>query len=135
MEIKNFKNYLLTAFHDHKIILVLVSTLKFPGVTEKLSARVLAPVPGPREIRHLRSQRGVPVDVATAKGLSIWGGDLPKAFQVSNLARKAHCISCLGSVVIVETGSGRLCGEMTTTPVEHPDIWGFSRERSDFIVL
>ncbi len=32
-------------------------------------------------------------DVATAKGLSIWGGDLPKAFQVSNLARKAHCIS------------------------------------------
>ncbi len=78
--------------------------------------------------------RGVS-DVATAKGLSIWGGDLPKAFQVSNLARKAHCLSCLGSVVIVETESSRLCGEMTTTPVEHPDIWGFPRERSDFVVL
>ncbi len=74
-------------------------------------------------------------DVTTAKGLSIWGGDLPKAFQVSNLARKAHCINRLGSVVIMETGSGRLGGEMTTTPVEHPDIWGFLRERSDFVAL
>ena len=69
------------------------------------------------------------------KGLATEGGDCPKAFQVSSLASNAHCINCLGFVVIVENRLGRRCGVMTTTLLANPAIRGDVPERSDFMVL
>jgi len=57
-----------------------------------------------------------------AKGLSIGGGDCPKACQVSSLACKAPCSRCLELVVITENISGGFSGLMTTTPLGQPEI-------------
>ena len=62
------------------------------------------------------------IQTDAAKGFARGGGVWPKACQVSSLACKALCSSCLGSVVIVQNFSGPLGGEMTTTFVAHPEI-------------